>query len=108
PIPPRLGDQYEIRVTEAGPDRLHVQAQTDGFTSSPDRGTIDENFSLRANFPLPGPRPSYLRYIALKSLRALQSGTATVADVEKTAFKSYFRYERKTDSRSRVVATAIG
>jgi hypothetical protein len=105
PVPAALGDAYQVQITEAGPEQLRIVAFSERDADAEDRVTIDQDFDLRANFPLPGPRPGYLRFVALKTLKAMERDPAAT---ERTSFRDFFRYEIRRDSQRRVVTSAVG
>jgi hypothetical protein len=107
PLPPMIEELYEIRVTEAGSDRLRIVAVSDSGSNAEDLVIIDEKWNLRANFPLPPPRPELLKFTAWKALRQIRNGRPTES-AEKTAYRGFFRYETSRDSQDRIVATALG
>lgn len=107
-IPASVSGWYEIRVVEADGDRLLVTAISEVAGRTVDQISIDQDYRLRSNFPLPPPRADYLRVLALKQLRLLRDAPDGRSSAETGAFRDFFRYDVRTDSSSQRVAFAVG
>jgi hypothetical protein len=102
----QVAELYDIRVEEASPYRLLITAISEVDGRTVDRVTVDAQYRLTANFPLPTPRPEYLKIQALKHLRTLKENPAN--SEEAGIFKGYFRYEtRSTGEERQVLALGI-
>jgi hypothetical protein len=89
-LPAALENTYAIRVMEASHDRLLVSAISEVDGKVQDSATLDQDFQLRASFPIPSPRAEYLRFRALKHLRSLSEHPGTV---EEGVFRGYFKFD---------------
>lgn len=107
-IPGGVASTYEIRVAEASSDRLLVTALSEVDGKTMDLVSIDQNYRIHANFPLPAPRPEYLKANAMKHLRQLKEAPAGQVIEEQGVFSGYFKYELRRDSEDRRVAFAVG
>ena len=107
-IPKAIGSIYEIRVSEATTERLLVSAFSEVDGKSMDQVTIDEDYVVKASFPLPPPRSEFLRLQAAKYLRALLESPEGQLPGERGVFKGYFKYELRRDSENQKIAFAVG
>ena len=106
-IPETVADNYEIRVVEATPSRLLVSAFSEVNGKTVDVASADQDYRVNANFPLPGPRPDYLRVLAVKHLRTVQDAPKDQPLEEQGVYRGYFKYSFRDEGRGRV-AYAIG
>lgn len=107
-VPRSVASRYEIRVTEATPDRLLVTASSEVGGRAVDLASIDQDYRVQANFALPLPRPEYLRSAAYRHLRALRELPKGQIIEEQGVFKGFFRFEVKQDSNDQKGAFAVG
>lgn len=107
-IPKAISSIYEIRVSEATTDRLLISAFSEVAGKSVDQVTIDDDYVIKASFPLPPPRPEYMRLQAAKFLRALLEAPEGQVPSESGVFKGYFKYELRRDSENQKIAFAVG
>lgn len=107
-IPPRLNGIFDIRVSDASAERLLVTAFSEVRGQVVDLVSIDQNCDLRANFPIPTPRPDYLRAQAYRQLRNLRGASDSTHVAESGVFRGYFRYEVRRDSVNQKTAFAVG
>ena len=107
-VPRKIEEQYDIRVTEASRDRLVLTAISEFEGQTQDRVSVNQDFSLQANFPIPLPRPEYLRAQALKHLRLLGESMATQLPELQGVYRDYFRFEIRTNSESNRSISATG
>jgi len=103
-----LTDLYDIRVTEASKDHLSVTAFSEDGGKMLDQVSIDQDFQLHANFPIPTPRAEYLKSQAIKYLRLLKEAPNGQMIAEQGVFKGYFEYSTRTDSSGERSAVAKG
>lgn len=111
PLPEWLVENYDIHVTEAGSDHLVISARSEEGGRLKDLVSLDQDYVVHANFPLPEPSLAFLRSVALRQLRRVQqsaAGAASAALQPEGLYASYFRYETREDSQSRPIAVAIG
>ncbi len=107
-VPRKIEEQYDIRVTEASQDRLVLTAISEVEGQTQDRVSVNQEFRLQANFPIPPPRPEYLRAQALKHLRLLGESTATRVTELQSVYRDYFRFEIRTNSENNRSVSATG
>jgi hypothetical protein len=108
-LPAGLSELYDVRVTEASGERLVVTAFSEVEGKPRDRVSVDQDFRVRASFPVPQPSSEYLRTLALKQLRELRVGsTGEQVVLEQSVFRGYFRYDVKRDLQDRKIGVAVG
>lgn len=107
-IPSNVAGTYEIRVAEASVDHLLVTAFSEEGGRVSDRVSIDQGYRLQANFPVPPPRPEYLRARTQKHLRLLVEAPLGQVIEEEGVYRGYFEFGAQTDSENRRVVFAIG
>jgi hypothetical protein len=101
-----LGTEYELRITEATKDRLGVTAFSEIDGRVADLVSIDQDYKLHSNFPIPVPRESYLRAKAVQQLRLISGSPAPYLLEEQTLFKGFFSFRR--DPQHPETAYALG
>jgi hypothetical protein len=97
-IPKRVEQAYEIRVDEATTESLKVIAVSDlslGPSQVENRASIDQDYFVRANFPLPTPRADFLRRQTERNLKTMARSRSE--PLEKGIFQGYFRYQKLSD-----------
>lgn len=107
-LPRLVADVYEVRVAEASSDRLLITAVSEHGGRTADLVSIDQDFRLRASFPVPDPRSEYLRILAIRHLRMLQAAPSPETVEEQGVFRGYFRYSVDRDSKGGRVVRAEG
>lgn len=108
-LPANLHHHYEVRVVEATRERLRVVATSETEAQLPDVVSVDQDYRIHANFPLPEPRADFLQAMASKHLRALHAvGPASEMPGEIGLFKGFFSYEVRPDALGRKTAFALG
>lgn len=107
-LPQSLSTRFEIRVNEASKNRVLVTAFSEVNGKTLDFASIDQDYDLHTNFPIPIPRADYLRSKAFKHLRVLKEARGGQVSDEQGIFKGYFRYEVQRNSSDHRIASAIG
>ncbi len=107
-IPRSVQDHYEIRVIEATPGHLLVNAVSEQNGKTIDLVSIDQDYRLRSNFQLPVVRLDYLKVHAIKHLRVLRSSSQPDSIEEAGLFTGFFAYSSELDSKGRRTARALG
>ncbi len=107
-IPKAIAEIYEVRIAEASADRFLLTAFSEVKGRAVDRFSVDQDYVVNSTFPLPVPRPEYLRVHAGKHLRTLQETPAGRLVEESGLFKGYFRYEVRDGNPGQRTAFAVG
>ncbi|OFZ55716.1 MAG: hypothetical protein A2428_00015 [Bdellovibrionales bacterium RIFOXYC1_FULL_54_43] len=102
-----LTQNYAFSITEATSDHLMVIAASEDQGRTGDFVAINQDFQIRANFPLPPPRVEYLRVHALNHLHQLRSGSLNQPITEEGVYRGYFSYEFQNGPES-PIAIAVG
>ena len=94
--------KYEIRVVEATSNHFQISAfsesQQDGSVS--DKITVNQDFQVQSNFPLPSPRIEYLGKMAIARLSLLRNDPSRVGTLsEQTIFKGYLKFSVEGDPK---------
>lgn len=103
-----LAPYYEVRITEASEDRFIVSAFSEDNGRMKDAVTVDQNFNVRANFPIPMPRFEYLGKQVLRNLLRYKDFPSQLLISEQTLFKGFFKYGVKTDPKVGKSVVAVG
>lgn len=107
-IPQTIRDVYDIRVVEASSHRLLITAISEVEGRNVDLVSIDQDYRLNANFPLPAPRSEFLQSQALKHIRTIESLPASQTLEESGIYQGYFRFEVTRDSQNQKSVIAYG
>ncbi len=95
-FPLKVAAGLDVRVEEATRDRLYLTAkllQRESESGGQDLVSIDETFQLKTSFPLPPPRPGYLREHALRHLKTIYESPKGQIPTERGIYQGFFRYE---------------
>jgi len=111
PLPLVIRELYEVRVSEATQDRLVITAFSEFRGRTTDLVTVDHNYEVHANFPIPVPGAEFLRGKAQKHLRALREAAsinpARLIE-EQGVFKGFFKFEIRKNEQGNWSAFAVG
>ncbi|HAR41462.1 MAG TPA: hypothetical protein DCS07_02330 [Bdellovibrionales bacterium] len=105
-IPATVADSIALNVQESG-SRLLITATSEEKGEVHDQLTIDQDFKLHANFPLPAPRSEYLRNQAFRHMEKIKKSSRLEQRLQ-SVFQGYFRFEILDDSQqAKVLAKGI-
>lgn len=107
-VPSSVSEIYEVRVSEATSDRLIVTAFSESKSQIVDLVTVNQDFQVHANFPLPPPRPAYIKNQAIKYMRVAKNRPEGQILSEQGIYKEYFQFSMKSDSRRGKSIFAVG
>lgn len=125
-VPDILGPSagfYRVEILRATRNRLVVSATGAVYSDwvpvdmaqdlSRDSVTVDENWSVRANFPLPLPPSGYLRVLAQNVMARIQTASASripersTIDAWEGIFRGHFSYEIRVRSSGGATVVAV-
>lgn len=107
-IPSQILANYAVHVSEASDDRLVAFGTSELEGRTVDVVSVDQDFRVQANFPLPAPRADFLKAQAVRHLRQLREAPQGQLIEEQGIFRGFFKYEVRKDSQDRRVAFAVG
>jgi len=105
-IPASVADSIAFSVHESG-NRFVISASSEENGQVRDQVTIDQNYKLQANFPLPAPRPEYLRSQTFRHMEKIKT-TGRLEHRVESIFQGYFSFGIVDDAqKAAVVAKGI-
>ena len=107
-VPRKIAEVYEVRIVDANDAQLLIVAQSDSISGSADVVSIDQDYNLQLNFPIPKPRAEYLRNQAIKHIRFLKDEKNGRITEETGIFRGFFRYETRIDENYNKSVFAVG
>ena len=107
-IPKSVAESYEIHVAAASKHRLLVTAFSEQEGRVVDLISINQDYEVISELPVPTPRVEYLQARAQKHIRNMNLASGGVLPPESGLFRGFFRFETRMSSSGQASSYAIG